>query len=175
MGSATSFILMHADIGLYRLCLSLLTVAQAGSDLRSPWQNPHGRRMSWRQIHHLSALQRIRVRGQVVMGCRGRFTQQVRYATRFSSFLENRSHQQPPHMRKAYLLSSPCITALRSARNVCKSGSRLCDYLNHKRIGLVCSAHRRLSRQNTTRCSNDMVCLWVPLSLGKRGTVYWPQ
>ena len=23
--------------------------------------------------------------------------------------------------------------------------------------------------------SNDMVCLWVPLSLGKRGTVYWPQ
>jgi len=22
---------------------------------------------------------------------------------------------------------------------------------------------------------NDMVCLWVPLSLGKRGTVYWPQ
>ncbi len=23
--------------------------------------------------------------------------------------------------------------------------------------------------------STDMVCLWVPLSLGKRGTVYWPQ
>ena len=22
---------------------------------------------------------------------------------------------------------------------------------------------------------NDMVCLWLPLSLGKRGTVYWPQ
>jgi len=22
---------------------------------------------------------------------------------------------------------------------------------------------------------NDMVCLWMPLSLGKRGTVYWPQ
>ena len=23
--------------------------------------------------------------------------------------------------------------------------------------------------------THDMVCLWMPLSLGKRGTVYWPQ
>jgi hypothetical protein len=32
-----------------------------------------------------------------------------------------------------------------------------------------------LAQEHAARCTNDMVCLWVPLSLGKRGTVYWPQ
>ena len=59
--------------------------------------------------------------------------------------------------------------------------TRCCRAAEKPAIRADCSKDQRWNSETVdfpvigSDFSNDMVCLWMPLSLGKRGTAYWPQ